>query len=102
MFDPYSDVVQIIGRFRNGITAVTHVTNTKYELPQRTEEELDEFVRTSEEVYNTLKTFYDAAASKGARVAYKAAMDSLPFNQMLDIDGNKNWFAVDNYIMMHW
>ena len=38
------------------------------------------------------------AASKGARVAYKAAMDSLPFNQMLDIDGNKNWFAVDNYI----
>ena len=25
-------------------------------------------------------------------------MDSLPFNQMLDIDGNKNWFAVDNYI----
>ena len=98
MLDPYSDVVQIIGRFRNGITAVTHVTNTKYELPQRTEEELDEFVRTSEEVYNTLKTFYDAAASKGARVAYKAAMDSLPFNQMLDIDGNKNWFAVDNYI----
>lgn len=98
MFDPYSDVVQIIGRFRNGITAVTHVTNTKYELPQRTEEELDEFVRTSEEVYSTLKTFYDAAASKGARVAYKAAMDSLPFNQMLDIDGNKNWFAVDNYI----
>lgn len=57
MFDPYSDVVQIIGRFRNGITAVTHVTNTKYELPQRTEEELDEFVRTSEEVYNTLKHF---------------------------------------------
>ena len=30
MFDPYSDVVQIIGRFRNGITAVTHVTNSKY------------------------------------------------------------------------
>ena len=25
-------------------------------------------------------------------------MDSLPFNQLLDIDGNKNWFAVDNYI----
>ena len=98
MFDPYSDVVQIIGRFRNGITAVTHVTNTKYELPQISEEELDEFVRTSEEVYNTLKTFYNAAANKGARIAYKAAMDSLPFNQMLDIDGNKNWFAVDNYI----
>ena len=25
-------------------------------------------------------------------------MDSLPFNQMLDIDKNKNWFAIDNYI----
>lgn len=98
MFDPYSDVVQIIGRFRNGIAAVTHITNTNYDLPQRSEEVLNEFVRTSEEVYKVLKTFYDAAPSKGAREAYRAAMDSLPFNQMLDIDKNKNWFAIDNYI----
>lgn len=98
MLDPYSDVIQIIGRFRNGVTSISHITNTKHELPQRTEEEIKNFIQTSEDVYNTLQTFYDAAPNKGAREAYKAAMDSLPFNKMLDRDGHKNWFAIDNYM----
>lgn len=98
MLDPYSDVIQIIGRFRNGVTSISHITNTKHELPQRSEEEIKSFIQTSEDVYKALQTFYDAAPNKGAREAYKAAMDSLPFNKMLDKDGHKNWFTIDNYM----
>ena len=98
MLDPFSDVVQIIGRFRNGVMSISHITNTNHDIPQRSEEELNNFIQTSEEVYNTLKTFYDAAPNKGAREAYRAAMNSLPFNKMLDRNGKKNWFAIDNYI----
>lgn len=98
MLDPYSDVIQIIGRFRNGVTSISHITNTKHELPQRSEEEIKSFIQTSEDVYKVLQTFYDAAPNKGAREAYKAAMDSLPFNKMLDKDGHKNWFTIDNYM----
>lgn len=98
MLDPFTDVIQIVGRFRNGVTSISHITNTKHDLPLRSEEELINFIQTSEEVYKTLRTFYDVAPNKGAREAYKAAMDSLPFNKMLDKNGNKNWFAIDNYI----
>lgn len=98
MLDPYSDVIQIIGRFRNGVTSISHITNTKHELPQRSEEEVKSFIQTSEDVYKALQTFYDTAPNKGAREAYKAAMDSLPFNKMLDKDGHKNWFTIDNYM----
>mgnify|MGYP000582736474 CR=1 FL=1 len=64
MLDPFSDVVQIIGRFRNGVMSISHITNTNHDIPQRSEEELNNFIQTSEEVYNTLKTFYDAAPNK--------------------------------------
>ena len=96
--DPFSDVIQIIGRFRNGVTSIEHITNVNYDLPQRSEEELCSFMDTSENVYETLRKFYDAAPNKGAREAYRAAMESLPFNRMLDRNGHKNWFAIDNYV----
>jgi hypothetical protein len=94
--DPFSDVIQIIGRFRNGVTSIEHITNVNYDLPQRNEEELCSFMDTSENVSETLRTFYDAAPIIGAREAYRAAMESLPYNRMLDRNGRKNWFAIDN------
>lgn len=69
--DPFSDVIQIIGRFRNGVTSIEHITNVNYDLPQRSEEELCSFMDTSENVYETLRKFYDAAPNKGAREAYR-------------------------------
>lgn len=98
MLDPHTDVIQIIGRFRNGISSVTHLTNSNKDLPYRTREELKGYIHCSEEIYNIIKNFYDNATTKAARDAFRSAMESLPFNSMLDKDGIKNWFAIDNYI----
>ena len=45
-----------------------------------------------------MKNFYDCAADRASRDAYRAALESLPFNKMLDRNGRENWFAIDNYI----
>lgn len=45
-----------------------------------------------------MKNFYDCATDRASRDAYRAALESLPFNRMLDRNGRENWFAIDNYM----
>ena len=98
MIDPHTDAIQAIGRFRNGVNRVCHIFNTNPNLPVRTEEEIGIYLQVSKEVYDKIKTFYDCATSEEARKAYREALKVLPFNQMLNKDGNENFFAIDNYV----
>lgn len=95
--DPYTDVVQSIGRFRNGISSVTHILSTKATIQQRSKEGLIEFLKGSEHAYNIIRTLYRSAQSIEERNAYSLALKSLPYNTML-INDRKNYFAIDNYI----
>lgn len=98
MIDPHTDAIQAIGRFRNGIDKVYHIFNTNINLPIRTRKEINIYMQASEEVYKTLKTFYDCATSKETRNAYREALNILPYNKILDKEGQKNFFAIDNYL----
>lgn len=98
MIDPYTDAIQIVGRFRNGVSSITYISNTKKGLPQRSKEEIKGYLICSKEIYRTMKNFYDSATDRASRDAYRAALESLPFNRMLDRNGRENWFAIDNYM----
>ena len=98
MIDPYTDAIQIVGRFRNGVSAIYHIANTNHNLPIKSQEEIKGFINCSEEIYNNMRTFYNSASNRAAKEAYRTALDCLPFNRMLDIHGNKNYFAIDNYM----
>ena len=98
MIDPYTDAIQIVGRFRNGVSSITYISNTKNGLPQRSKEEIRGYLVCSKEIYRVMKNFYDCAADRASRDAYRAALESLPFNKMLDRNGRENWFAIDNYM----
>ena len=97
MIDPNTDAIQAIGRFRNGVDKVYHIFNTNDNFPIRTEEEINGYINACEEVYKSLKTLYDCATSEGARDAYREALNIVPYNKMLDKEGKKNFFAIDNY-----
>lgn len=98
MIDPYTDAIQMVGRFRNGVSSIAHISNVKEGLPQRTKEEIKGYLVCSKEIYRMMKNFYDCATDRASRDAYRAALDSLPFNKMLDRNGKENWFAIDNYM----
>lgn len=98
MIDPYTDAIQIVGRFRNGVSAIYHITNTNPNNSIKSHEEIKGFINCSEEIYKTMQTFYNSASNRAAKEAYRAALDCLPFNKMLDKYGNKNYFAIDNYM----
>ena len=97
MIDPNTDAIQAIGRFRNGVDKVYHIFNTNDNFPIRTEEEINGYINACEEVYKSLKTLYDCATSEGTRDAYREALNIVPYNKMLDKEGKKNFFAIDNY-----
>lgn len=98
MIDPHTDAIQAIGRFRNGVDKVYHIFNTNLNFPVRTKEEIDGYLLGCEEVYKKLKVMYDCTTSKGMRDAFKAALEIVPYNKMLDKEGKKNYFAIDNYM----
>lgn len=94
--DPITDVVQAIGRFRNGTSTNTHIVSTHIGFPIRTKEGIKEYLQASAYAYRVLQNLYDCATSVETRYAYKAALDVLPFQRMMR-DGQINYFAIDNY-----
>ena len=84
MIDPNTDTIQAIGRFRNGIEQVCDIFNTNTNFPVRTMEEIDGYIASCEDVYKKLKTLYDCAVTEGARDSFRAALEIVPYNKMLD------------------
>ena len=41
-FDPNTDVIQCVGRFRNGVSSIYHISNTNRNFMVRSKEELKE------------------------------------------------------------
>lgn len=98
IIDPFTDTIQIIGRFRNGIVSVSHITNTDYKFQVRSKAQLQFRINVFEKNYKMLKAYYDNATSDELRDAVKAILNNHPLTPLLNIDGTKNWFKIDNYL----
>ena len=95
--DPRTDIVQAIGRFRNGTSSRFHIVNPNKNFPIRTKEGIMEFLNAWKHAYNVIRNFYNCASNEETRDAYKAVLETLPYNKMLN-NGNVDYFAIDNYI----
>ena len=98
IIDPFTDTIQIIGRFRNGIASASHITNTDYKFQVRSKAQLQFRINVFEETYKILKAYYDNATSDELRDAVKAILNNHPLTPLLNTDGTKNWFKIDNYL----
>lgn len=98
IIDPFTDTIQIIGRFRNGIASASHITNTDYKFQVRSKAQLQFRINVFEENYKMLKAYHDNATSDELRDAVKAILNNHPLTPLLNTDGTKNWFKIDNYL----
>lgn len=97
-FDPYTDAIQCIGRFRNGVSSVHHITNTNHNFAIRSRDELKGYIDCSKTIYAQLESFYLYATSVAARDAYREAMECVPFAKFINPDKTTNYFSIDNYV----
>lgn len=96
--DPDTGAAQAVGRFRNGISNVVHIVNTKSSFYVRNRVGIQEYIKGCQLSYDTIRKLYDCATSEESRKAYKAALDGLPYQQFLFSNGETNYFAIDNFI----
>ena len=98
MIDPYMDAVQIVGRFRNRVYSVYHVTNWDNRNPIRSKEQIAGSVQEMEVVYEYLGTLAHSAPSATQRVEFRKAQSAIQFAKFLDENGKVDPYKVDNYI----
>ena len=98
MIDPYMDAVQIVGRFRNGINSVYHITNCDKRIQIRSNEEIMESVRTMKRIYDFVGAAVSSASTATDRVEFRELQKRTNFTQFLDENEKVDPYKVDNYI----
>lgn len=98
MIDPYMDGVQIVGRFRNGVNKIYHISNCDKRIPIKNINQIEGAVKEMEIVYNLLGTLTRSASTAVQRVELKKAQAAMQFTQFLDENAHVDPYKVDNYI----
>lgn len=94
MIDPQTEVVQAIGRFRNGVARIHHVTNTCNILSCLSRETLFEQLGSKEIIYNKVAAI--PTANDIEKSALLEAMAGMDYTRFITREGKRNWFMWDN------
>ena len=99
IIDPYMDAVQIVGRFRNGVGNIYHISNFNKQFPLKDRESVKLEIKAMKEVYSYLKKMAMTASTEIQREAFRDTLSIVPYKKFLN-DGNEieNPYKVDNYI----
>lgn len=97
-FDPHTDTIQCVGRFRNGVSSIHHIANTNHNFAIRSREELKGYIDCSETIYRYLESLQQHATTQTVQNAYRDAKECVPFAKFLNPDLTKNYFSIDNYV----
>ncbi len=98
ILDPQTEVIQIIGRFRNGTNSVTHISNANPEIVFRNEAEARIYMDGMKEVFNQILKLRAEATSEGGRDLIDWILTESKFSRYFNPDGSYNWFMLDNFI----
>ena len=97
MIDPYMDAVQIVGRFRNGVNKISHISNFDKRIPIKSRDDLKESVKSMMEVYRYLGIMAKSAPTATQREAFLDARSVVPFSRFLKENGEADPYKIDNY-----
>ena len=94
MIDPQTEVVQAIGRFRNGVAMLHHVTNTCNQLACLSRGALIQQLESKEAIYN--KVVAIPTANEIEKGALMEAIEGMEYKRFVTREGKRNWFMWDN------
>ena len=96
MIDPFTEAIQIQGRFRNGFNSLTHISNVKIDLDIKSKEAIDSMIEEFETTHSCLKDRLEQVTDKYRKQAISQDMEAVKYADLLDEQGNINYFSVDN------
>ena len=95
IFEPSTDVIQCVGRFRNGVSSIHHISNTNHNFLVRTKQQLIERVNCWKELYFTIKNRLDYATSIAIKDALSEVLKTLPIADKIILE-------LTNISMLNW
>ena len=102
MIDPFTEAVQIQGRFRNKLdgdrryNSLTFITNTNDKLQVKSDEEIETEITTQLGTYASIKERYDNATDATEKKAIQKDLKKLSFNEFLDDDEELSEEVIDH------
>lgn len=99
MFNPFTDSPQIVGRFRNGVSKVIHITNIKQDFPKRSMEDILLKYECYKDTYQAIMDIRNTSSCDIMIEALDEAITLLPYTRFLNKKTRKeDCFLIDNYI----
>lgn len=103
MIDPFTEAIQIQGRFRNEFedghryNSFTHITTINSEIQAMDEDTAKQVLDQHEKTYNSLKHQEEQATNKFVQQSICNDKNAVKYAELLDEDGNVNYMSVDNF-----
>ena len=92
--DPATEVIQAIGRFRQGVKDVWHISNTNPGMIYYSGGQLEAKLQSQENVY--LQVARIAPQNGWEYDAKQTALNGMPYKRFVTTSGDKNYFMWDN------
>ncbi|MCD8102306.1 MAG: hypothetical protein LUE26_07040 [Alistipes sp.] len=94
--DPRTEAIQIVGRFRNGITKYIHITNYNKKVECKSRKSIEEFLNGQHTIYSELFQRKLTSRNNGERHLLQQALDSVDYKRYATSKGDKNYFMYHN------
>ncbi|SHG08774.1 hypothetical protein SAMN05444405_1231 [Bacteroides luti] len=94
--DPKTEAIQIVGRFRNGVKSITHISSIRPNLEYKSEPEIKSWLQGAEDIYNDWQKLLKQTTNDGKRTLLREALGNNSFLPYLDNAGKPDPFLVSN------
>ncbi|MDR1356212.1 MAG: hypothetical protein LBJ58_00925 [Tannerellaceae bacterium] len=96
--DPKTEALQIAGRFRNGISSMTHISNIDAEISYCTPKQARAWLKNAGRIYAGWLRKKDTMLHEGAREILREAIRHSSYARFVDKAGNLNPLSVTKFI----
>lgn len=95
LMDPFTDMAQACGRFRNGMKEIIHYVNFNPAIERKSEEDIEEYVNGIINSHIALRDILNSSKKKFERQAINKILEELPFKEIF-FEDEIDYFMKDN------
>lgn len=99
MLDPHTDSIQIVGRLRNGVDKVVHITNINEDIKTFDEQELRTEIDDSYHEYLEIAQRKISVSTQAGKRTLKQALNGTDISLLINDDDKLDTYMVDNVIL---
>ncbi len=95
LMDPFTDMAQACGRFRNGMKEIYHFVNFNPDIERKTKDDIEDYVNGIIKSHIALRDMLNGSQLKFERQAVTKILEALPFKEIF-FEDEIDYFMKDN------